>query len=409
MDLSEKAGRGCGLRPLQARGDRGATLEYRAALPILCVMRYIESKEQSAELLRLTLPLMARQEAAYHPVSYTLWYEHVAGINPPLSVALTARLDCNQPLTEDEVYRLYMRHVSERDAAVLDTLQQRLQSLLDDTARTFNSAGEDTGQFARTLRSSRSDLAEEATVAKVQQVISRLLGEAQRMEAVTQILTEKLEGRTEEVKALTKKLQQAQTEALVDPLCGIANRRGFVREARAMVESGEGLNGCALVLVDVDHFKHINDSYGHLLGDKVLRTIAATLRSHLTGRCLTARIGGEEFALLLPQTPLAGARAIAEQIRAAVARGKISRDQTTEIVGAITASFGIAVGDGNDTLETLMFRADQALYAAKRAGRNQVCTDPPAVSSPAEIFARCPARRPDPESVRQDRPVPATG
>jgi diguanylate cyclase len=338
-------------------------------------MRYIESKEQSSELLRLTLPLMARQEAAYHPVSYTLWYEHVAGINPPLSIALNARLDANEPLTEDEVYRLYMRHVSERDAAVLDTLQQRLQTLLDDTAQTFNSAGEDTGQFARTLRTSRSDLAEEATAAKVQQVISRLLSEAQRMETVTQILTEKLEVRTTEVKALTQKLQQAQTEALIDPLCGIANRRGFVREAKAMIESGEGLNGCALVLADVDHFKQINDNYGHLLGDKVLRAIATTLRGQVQDRFLAARIGGEEFALLLPQTPLDKAREVAERIRSAVARGKILRDQTTEIIGAITVSFGIAVGGEGDTLEMLMFRADQALYSAKRSGRNQVCVD----------------------------------
>ncbi|EQD60700.1 diguanylate cyclase, partial [mine drainage metagenome] len=127
-------------------------------LPIQGVMKYyIESKEQSAELLRLALPLMAGQHAAYHPVSYTLWYEHLAGINPPLSAALTARLELHQPLTDDEVCRLYMRHVSERDAAVLDNLQQRLQSLLDEAAQTFNTAGEDTGQFARTLRASRAD------------------------------------------------------------------------------------------------------------------------------------------------------------------------------------------------------------------------------------------------------------
>ena len=338
-------------------------------------MRYLESKEQSAELLRLTLPLMVQQAAAYHPVSYTLWYEHVAGINPALSAALGSRLEANQPLTDDEVYRLYIRHVSDRDQAVLDNLQQRLQSLLDDTVQTFNSAGEDTGHFSRALRESRSDLAEDSTVSKVQQVISRLLSEALRMETMTQILSEKLDGRTEEVKALTKELQRAQAEALIDPLCGIHNRRGFVREAKAVFESGAGLDGCALVLADVDHFKQVNDTYGHLLGDKVLRTVAGVFRDNIKGRDIAARIGGEEFALLLPQTTLQGARTVAEQIRAAVARGRIYRDRTKEAIGSVTVSLGVAVGSSGETLDTLMFRADQALYAAKRAGRNQVCIE----------------------------------
>ena len=340
-------------------------------------MRYIESKEHSAELLRLTLPLMVRQAAAYHPISYAIWYEHVAGINPPLSTALTARLETNEPLSDDEVYRLYARHVSERDAAVLDHLQQRLQDLLDDTARTINSAGEDSGHFTRTLRESRSDLEQEATAAKIQQVISRLLSEALRMETMTQILSEKLDGSTREVRALTEQLQRAQTEAVIDPLCGIHNRRGFLREAKALLESGAGLQGSALVLADVDHFKQVNDTYGHLLGDKVLRSVGGIFRDSVQGVGVAARVGGEEFALLLPETSLQAARSLAEQIRAAVARGRIQRENDKEDIGSITVSLGVALGTAGETLDMLMFRADRALYSAKRAGRNQVCVEAP--------------------------------
>ena len=339
-------------------------------------MRYLESKEQSAELLRLTLPLMVRQAAAYHPVSYTLWYEHVAGINPPLSTALTARLESEEPLTDEEVYRLYDRHVSERDAAVLDHLQQRLQSLLDDTVQTFNSAGEDTGHFSRALRESRSDLAEDSTVSKVQQVISRLLSEALRMETMTQVLAEKLDGSTREVRALTEQLQRAQTEAVIDPLCGIHNRRGFLREAKTLLESRAGLEGSAIVLADVDHFKQVNDTYGHLLGDKVLRSVGGIFRDSVKDVGVAARVGGEEFALLLPGTTLQAARSLAEQIRAAVARGRIQREKNKEDIGSITVSLGVAVGTAGETLDMLMFRADRALYSAKRAGRNQVCVEP---------------------------------
>ncbi len=340
-------------------------------------MRYIESKEQSAELLRLTLPLMVRQTAAYHPISYTIWYEHVAGINPPLSSALAARLETNEPLSDDEAYRLYARHVSERDAAVLDHLQQRLQDLLDDTARTINSAGEDSGHFTRTLRESRSDLEQEATAAKIQQVIARLLSEALRMETMTQILSEKLDGSTREVRALTEQLQRAQTEAVIDPLCGIHNRRGFLREAKALLESSAGLEGSAIVLADVDHFKQVNDTYGHLLGDKVLRSVGGIFRESVKEVGVAARVGGEEFALLLPGTTLQAARALAEQIRAAVGRGRIQREKNKEDIGSITVSLGVAVGTAGETLDMLMFRADRALYSAKRAGRNQVCIEAP--------------------------------
>ena len=240
-----------------------------------------------------------------------------------------------------------------------------------------NSAGEDSGHFTRTLRESRSDLEQEATAAKIQQVISRLLSEALRMETMTQILSEKLDGSTREVRALTEQLQRAQTEAVIDPLCGIHNRRGFLREAKALLESSAGLEGSAIVLADVDHFKQVNDTYGHLLGDKVLRSVGGIFRESVKEVGVAARVGGEEFALLLPGTTLQAARALAEQIRAAVGRGRIQREKNKEDIGSITVSLGVAVGTAGETLDMLMFRADRALYSAKRAGRNQVCIEAP--------------------------------
>ena len=95
-------------------------------------MRYDEPRDKSAELLRLTLPLMAQQHAGFHPVSFTLWYEHVAGINPALSQVLAPRLESNQPLSDDETYDLYARHVIARDMQMLEHLQQRLRAAWDD-------------------------------------------------------------------------------------------------------------------------------------------------------------------------------------------------------------------------------------------------------------------------------------
>jgi len=139
--------------------------------------------------------------------------------------------------------------------------------------------------------------------------------------------------------------------------------------------SGGTFKGAALVLADIDHFKQINDKHGHLLGDKILRAIGQTLQANIKGRDIAARPGGDEFAVLLQQTPLAGARALAEQIRTAVAAGRIRRSDSKEQPGSVTLSIGVAAGGSDDTLESLLARADAALYAAKRAGRNRVSVD----------------------------------
>jgi diguanylate cyclase len=338
-------------------------------------MRYSESKDQSAEFLRMTLALMARQNAALHPASYTLWYEHVAGINPPLTKVLEARLNANQPLTDEDVYDLYARYIVARELEVLERLQQKLRSLLEEAAQTTASAVSDTGQFEVKLQQSHTRLTTAQTLESVHGVVAELARETNRMHSATQSVSEKLEARAHEVGLLTQQLEQAQTEALLDPLTGLKNRRGFDRAVSEMFAPGESFQGAALLLADVDHFKQVNDTHGHLLGDKVLRAIGHTLQANIKGRDLAARIGGEEFAILLRQTTLKGAETLAEQIRVAVATGRIRRADGKELPGSITLSLGVAVGRGGDTLEGLLARADAALYAAKRTGRNRVAVD----------------------------------
>jgi diguanylate cyclase len=334
-------------------------------------MRYREDKDQSAELLRLALPLMARQSAALHPISYTLWYEHVAGINPPLSSVLAGKL----PLGDDDVYDLHARYVVARDMEVLDRLQRKLRDVLEEAAQTAAAALDDSGQFEATLRDTRSRLTGAASLESVHAIIAELARETTRMHSATEAVHERLESRAREVELLTRQLEQAKTEALLDPLTGLKNRRGFELAVNELGAAGSPFKGAALVLADIDHFKQINDKHGHLLGDKILRAIGQTLQSNIKGRDIAARPGGDEFAILLQQTPLTGARALAEQIRVAVAAGRIRRADSKEQPGSVTLSIGVAVGGSDDTLESMLARADAALYAAKRSGRNRVSVD----------------------------------
>lgn len=334
-------------------------------------MRYTEDKEQSSELLRLTLPLMARQIAAHHPVSYQLWYEHVSGMNPALSEVLTARLDSNKPLTEDDVYRLHAQFVSARDVQMFEKLELQLRRVMEDTAKHAASTGEETGRFRRTLQQSQADLTGAVGLEGIRYVVTQLMSEASRMEGSVAALSEKLEASSAASRALSERLERAQSEALLDALCGLNNRRGFDRAAQDIGE----LAGTALLLADVDHFKRLNDTHGHVFGDNVLRTIAEAIRANIKGRDVAARIGGEEFAILLPGTALHGAVALAEHLRTAVANGRVRKRQGQEVVGSVTLSIGVAVAGPKETIEDLMERADGALYRAKRNGRNEVCAD----------------------------------
>lgn len=338
-------------------------------------MRYTEDKDQSAELLRLALPLMARQSAALHPISYTLWYEHVAGINPPLSAVLESSLAEKLPLGEDDVYDLHARYVVARDMEVLERLQRNLRGVLEEASQAAAAALDDSGQFDAALRRTRSQLDGAVDLEGVHAIIAELARETTRMQSATEAVRERLETRAREVELLTRQLEQAQSEALLDPLTGLKNRRGFERAVRELETAPNAFKGATLLLADIDHFKQINDKHGHLLGDKILRAIGQTLQSNLKGRDIAARPGGDEFAVLLQQTPLAGARALAEQIRTAVAGGRIRRTDGKDLSGSVTLSVGVAGGESDDTLESLLARADAALYAAKRNGRNQVAVE----------------------------------
>ena len=335
-------------------------------------MRYLENKERSTEILRLALPLMARQLAAFHPLSYALWYEHCAGINPDLSRILDTRLSSNTALTETDVWRLYAQHIAARDMEAFERLQLQLRNLLEDTAQTTENASASAAQFSDSLKAHATVLAAPQEPEKIREVVGQMLAGTQKMQTMTAALSAKLQARTNEVNALTENLRRAQSEALLDSLTGLKNRRGLERAVEDLLLEPTGLLGSALLLADIDHFKVVNDTYGHVLGDKVIRAVAHVLRSSIKGRDVAARLGGEEFAVLLPQTSLNGAAAVAEQIRGTVAQGRICRPDGNESIGQVTLSVGVAIAKAGDTLEALLERADAAMYSAKRAGRNRI-------------------------------------
>ena len=140
------------------------------------------------------------------------------------------------------------------------------------------------------------------------------------------------------------------------------------------------------MLTDVDHFKKFNDTFGHLTGDQVLRLVAMSVKQNVKGQDIAARYGGEEFAVVLPNTLLRSAITVADHIRRAVMAKELMKRSTGEHLGRVTISVGVASLRPDDTPQTLIERADTCLYAAKRAGRNQVISEADAeVANPIKV------------------------
>lgn len=177
-------------------------------------------------------------------------------------------------------------------------------------------------------------------------------------------------------KRLKEALESLAAASHRDGLTGIYNRH-FLEESLAREFSRVRRYGGALCLVmlDIDDFKVINDTYGHLAGDEVLRNIVHHLTAELRGSDVLGRYGGEEFGLLLPQTPISGAHAFAERIRSKVAAANLSYGNSS-----IQLSISAGVGEFHAAMtrhEDLIKAADDALYRAKQSGRNRVCCAPP--------------------------------
>jgi diguanylate cyclase len=350
----------------------GSLFSTPACTPDLDEMNYLDSAPRSAEILRLALPSISRHGGSYVPTAYAVWYEHLAGTNVRLTNDLNLRLEQSQLLDHEVISDLYAEHILSRKICNSRLLQKSLEVLLQQVEQTAASSCGSAEKYARTLESGQTELETVTDTPALQALLGRLIDATREARTSAGLLRFELDTQRSELRAVRERLGKLETEVAKDPLTGLLNRRGLDQAVQRLKDSGLKLTSCAVLMIDVDYFKRVNDSYGHLFGDQVLCATAQVLSGLIKGRDIAARFGGEEFVAVLPETPESGAVALAEQFRDTFSRAKVRRTGSDRILDKLTVSIGVACPRGDESLEATLDRADSALYRAKNEGRNCV-------------------------------------
>jgi len=336
-------------------------------------MQYQQDVAQAQEIARLVFPLMTRLGIPMNPVNYALWYEYHLGRTEELIAALDKIQSGEVPYEPEQAKQLFLRYVATPGVETLKRIESEVCRLLADVVQIVIDTGLDLGNYSNLLQSCSSRLDTADDLRAIQQLVATLKSDTNVMTESSRHKSGQLKERADEIDLLRDELDRVRHEAIKDPLTGLANRHIFdERLAESLDDSLHQLKKVCLLIVDIDHFREINDKHGHQIGDKVLQFVASVLLKNFKGKDLVARFGGDEFAVIVENAPIAGLQKLAEAIREQVSNSTLKRTDTGEPLGKVSVSIGCECLKPEDKPGDVLKRADKALCSAKQNGRNRV-------------------------------------
>jgi diguanylate cyclase len=352
----------------------------------------IKNEIKTANLIaKRILPEMAEKAVPVIPENYQVWFEYAAGTNPELSDEISHYKASETTFSRETNQHLYNKYFGTGAQEEFQKhIQKQTQHILKSALNEFLIACDATSDYRDKLDEYTHTLSEARGLSEIRLVIERILKDTFSMNAATKGLQDELDDATKRAESLQEKLERTTREALRDPLTGLHNRKAFEMKIDELLQEYQNRSyEFAVLMLDIDHFKAFNDQYGHQIGDDVLKLVGSLLIDTVKGRDYPARYGGEEFIVLLPQTDRQGAAALAEQIREQIAQKKLRVIKTGESLPSITVSIGVSTMHANDSMDSLVHRADEALYLAKHAGRNCVKSEQDLPQQTAPISPEC--------------------
>ncbi len=333
--------------------------------------------DKAGEKLRLALPIMAKKRVAVTPVNYAIFYEYVSQTNELLNAELDKFILDPQPISDEVCQTLYDKKLLAFEVEKLKKTQQGLRNIVDAILKALMETGNETSRYDNVLGKISNDLTSDIEPEKLLSIVDILAQETKQVKNSHLRFKADIESNQHEVAMLREELEKVRQEATTDGLTGLLNRRTLDSHLpKEITHSKQTNTALSILLIDIDKFKLVNDNYGHLVGDKVIRYIAKTIKTTVSDKTEVFRFGGEEFCVLLPNTDSAEALNIAENIRKAQEKDQLIASNNNERIGRVTVSIGIATYLQNESIESFIDRADRALYQAKSKGRNRAICAP---------------------------------
>ncbi|HCK33467.1 MAG: GGDEF domain-containing protein [Micavibrio sp.] len=312
------------------------------------------------------------------PESYSLFYHYYAGTDYAVNQAVDKAMKKDGGLSEKQCAELYRDFI--QDTAATEFMlqaEETILSIMQEVSGIVGEAESATGEYGKSLAQSNKELGDVKSIEDLKKVVTAMASDTKKMREKNSNLEIELATTSQRMESLRVEVETAKEEAKTDGLTKLINRKAFDATLKDHIKKSVDDNtAISLLMLDIDYFKKFNDTYGHQVGDQVLKLVARTLVEGIKGKDIAARYGGEEFSVILPETNLTGAVMVGNALRKAIANKELVNKNTGDTLGHVTISVGAAEALRNEKIESLVERADKALYAAKGKGRDQVCAAP---------------------------------
>ena len=333
-------------------------------------------KQSAEELSTLALKRIGQEKLEPFPRNYELFYAYFEALDANLVHAIDLKAEKNKKLTQDDCDAIHQKFLNKSDhEEALKEAGSKVFDTVKDITKKVKDAKNSMSEYGGSLTKISKNIGSEKNATKIQDMVAQMMSETQKILERNADLEHELDRSTQVMNILQKDLENVRKEALTDSLTNVSNRKALDNAFERYIEESNKRNKpFSFLMIDIDNFKDFNDNFGHQVGDQVLRLVAQTLKEGIRGADFVCRYGGEEFAIILPDTLLNAGVAVGNNLRKTVAMKDIVNKSTGKVLAQITLSVGVAEHDKGESMENIIRRADEALYAAKNNGRNQVAS-----------------------------------